>query len=128
MRYCVRAKDSTCSFKCPVMKISSVISSPSSRSITQSMTGRPATLSRGLGTRCVWGRSRVPFPASGMITCISTSSVAVLEAHEVVELGRRGFEHVAVHNRLDLVDQLRWDMHGVARLEWPGHCGIAPSG
>ena len=52
------------------MKMSSSMSSPSSRSITQSITGRPATLSSGFGTRCVCGRSRVPFPASGMITCI----------------------------------------------------------
>ena len=31
---------------------------------------RPATLMSGLGTRCVCGRSRVPLPASGMMTCI----------------------------------------------------------
>src|SRR5919107_4264221 len=128
MRYRARAKSSTCSFRCPVMKISSLISRPSSRSMTQSITGRPATLSSGLGTRWVCGLSRVPFPASGMITCISPSSVAVFEAYEIVELGRRSLEHVAVHNRLDLVDQLRWDMHCVPRLERPGHCRIAPSG
>ena len=32
------------------------------------MTGRPATRSIGLGVTCVCGRSRVPFPASGMMT------------------------------------------------------------
>ena len=93
------------------MKISSVTSRPSSRSITQSMTGRPATLSIGLGTRWVWGRSRVPLPASGMITCMSAPSVAVLEPDEVVELGGGRLEHVAVHHRLDLVDQLGRNVH-----------------
>ena len=32
------------------------------------MTGCPATRSIGLGTTCVCGRSRVPLPASGMMT------------------------------------------------------------
>src|SRR5687767_477283 len=107
------------------MKISSVMSSPSSRSITQSMTGRPATLRRGLGTRWVCGRSRVPLPASGMITCISASTVAVLEAHEVVELGSGRLEHVAVYHRLDLVNQLGRYVYRLARLEWPRYQGIA---
>src|SRR5688572_10115101 len=115
--YRARANASTCSLRCPVMKISSVTSRPSSRSITQSITGRPATLSSGFGTRWVWGRSRVPLPASGMITCMSASSVSVLEAHQVVELGRGGLEHVAVHHRLDLVDQLGRNMDRLAGLE-----------
>src|SRR5580765_4359228 len=92
------------------MKISSLTSSPTRRSITQSMTGRPATLSSGLGTRWVWGRRRVPFPASGMITCMSASSVAVLEPDEIVELGSRGLEHVAVGDRLDLMHQAGGDV------------------
>src|SRR5437867_1532346 len=33
------------------------------------MTGRPATRTRGLGTRLVSGSSRVPFPASGTMIC-----------------------------------------------------------
>src|ERR1700674_345732 len=107
------------------MKINSVTSSPSSRSITQSMTGRPATLSSGLGTRCVCGLSRVPLPASGMITCISTSSVAVLEAHKVVELGRGCLEHVAVYHGLDLVNQLGRNVHCLSGLEWPRHQSLA---
>src|SRR6476661_4524347 len=99
------------------MKISSLTSRPWSRSITQSMTGRPATLSMGLGVRWVCGRRRVPFPASGMITCMSASSVAVLEPNQVVELRRGRLEHVAVHHRLDLVDQLGRNMDGLAGLE-----------
>src|SRR5215210_3476425 len=117
--YRARANASTCSFKCPVMKMSSVTSNPLSRSITQSITGRPATLSSGFGVRCVWGRRRVPLPARGMITCMSASSVAVLEAHKIVQLGRRGLEDVAIHHRLDLVDELGWNVHGLARLERP---------
>src|SRR3954466_5668553 len=127
MRYRLRANSSTCSFRWPVMKISSLMSSPSSRSMTQSITGRPATRRRGLGTMWVCGRSRVPLPASGMITCISASSVTVFEPHEVVELGRRSLEHVAVHNGLDLMDLLGWDVHRLTGLEWPSHHGIAPS-
>src|SRR5215210_2926720 len=103
------------------MKISSLTSRPSSRSITQSITGRPATLSSGLGTRCVCGRSRVPLPASGMITCMSVPSVAILEPHQIIQLRRGGLQHVAVHHGLDLVNELRWDVHRVARLEWPRH-------
>src|SRR5687767_6556305 len=99
------------------MKISSVTSRPASRSMTQSMTGRPATLSNGLGTRWVCGRSLVPFPANGMITCISASAVAVLEPHEVIELGRGCLEHVAVLHRLDLMDQSRRDADRFACLE-----------
>src|SRR6476661_840948 len=99
------------------MKISSLTSSPSSRSITQSMTGRPATLRSGLGTRWVWGRRRVPFPASGMITCMSASTVAVLEPDEVVELRRGCFEHVAVDHRFDLVDELGRDVDRLPCLE-----------
>src|SRR5512146_1006023 len=106
------------------MKISSSTASPERRSITQSITGRPATLSSGLGTRCVCGRSRVPFPASGMITCMSASAVAVLEPHEVVQLGRGRLEHVAVHDGLDLMYEHRRDVRRLARAEGPGHEGI----
>src|SRR6476660_7544417 len=113
----LRAKSSTCSWRLPVMKISSVTFRPSSRSITQSITGRPATLSSGLGTRWVWGRRRVPFPASGMITCMSASSVAVLEPDQVVELRGGCLEDVAVYHRLDLVYQLGGNVDGLAGLE-----------
>src|SRR3954469_9582332 len=99
------------------MKISSVTSSPSRRSITQSITGRPATFSSGLGTRCVCGRSRVPLPASGMITCMSASSVAVLEPDQVVELRRGGLEDVAVHDGFDLVHEPGRDVDRLTRLE-----------
>src|SRR3954469_14786745 len=103
------------------MKISSVTSSPSSRSITQSITGRPATFSNGLGTKCVCGRSRVPLPARGMITCISVPSVTVLKPDEVVQLRCGGLEDIAVHHRLDLMDHLRGHVHRLARPERPGH-------
>src|SRR4051812_41314267 len=99
------------------MKISSVTSSPSSRSITQSITGRPATLSNGLGVRWVCGRSLVPLPARGMITCISVPSVTVLKPDKVVQLRCGGLEHIAVHHRLDLMDHLRWNVHSLARPE-----------
>src|SRR5919112_1623620 len=128
MRYRARAKSSTCSFRCPVMKISSVISRLSSRSMTQSITGRPATLSSGLGTMWVCGRSRVPLPAGGMITCISASSIAVFQPHEIVELRRRGLDQVAVHHRLDLVNQLGRNVHRFTGLERPRHHGIAAAG
>src|SRR5687768_3868740 len=101
------------------MKISSVTSRPSSRSITQSITGRPATLSIGLGTRWVWGRSRVPLPASGMITCISASAVAVLESHQIVQLGRGRLEYVAVGDGLDLVNELGGNVRRLPGREPP---------
>src|SRR5579864_6552182 len=102
------------------MKISSSTASPESRSITQSITGRPATLSSGLGTRWVCGRRRVPFPASGMITCMSASAVAVLEPDEVVQLRRRCLEHVAVHDGFDLMHEPGRDMRRLAGAEGPG--------
>src|SRR5271157_4527285 len=89
------------------MKISSSTSSPSSRSITQSKTGRPATLISGLGTRCVSGRSRVPLPASGMMTCTLRPPVAVLESDHVVQMRGGGLEHVGVLQRLELVHHAR---------------------
>src|SRR5512134_611253 len=107
------------------MKISSLTSRPSSRFMTQSITGRPATLSSGLGTRWVWGRRRVPLPASGMITCMSASPVAVLESYEIVELGRGRLEYVAVHHGLDLVDQRRWNVYRLAGLEGTGQERVA---
>src|SRR5687767_10532795 len=96
--------------------------------MTQSITGRPATLSSGLGTRWVCGLSRVPLPASGMITCMSASSVTVLEPHEAVELRRGGLENVAVHHRLDLVDQPGWNVNGFPLSEWARYEVIAASG
>src|SRR6266511_3649918 len=74
------------------------------------MTGRPATRTRGFGTRLVSGRSRVPFPASGTMTFMSHPPVAVFEPHDVVDLGGRGLEQVGRHYRLELVNQLRLDV------------------
>src|SRR2546425_10677036 len=74
------------------------------------MTGRPATRTRGLGTRLVSGRRRVPFPASGTMTFMSHAPVAVFESHHVVDLGRGGLEQVARRYRFELVDQLRLDV------------------
>src|SRR5919108_2666850 len=107
------------------MKISSLTGTRLRVSITQSITGRPATLSRGLGTRWVWGRSRVPLPARGMITCISVSAVAILKSHQIVQVWGRGLQHIAVHDRLDLMNQLGRDVHRLAGLEGPRHQSIA---
>src|SRR5881392_491004 len=74
------------------------------------MTGRPATRTRGFGTRLVSGRSRVPFPARGTMTFMSHPSVAVFEPHHVVDFGSRGLEQVGRHHRLELVDHLRLDV------------------
>src|SRR5919199_178566 len=90
-----------------------------------SITGLPAMRSIGFGVTCVCGRRRVPFPASGMMTFIASPScrswcagplapVAVAEAHDVVEVGRRRLEHVAVRHRLHLVDRARRDAERVA--------------
>src|SRR6266576_2633170 len=69
------------------------------------MTGLPATFTSGLGTRLVSGRSRVPLPAIGMMTFMSGhSSVAILQAHDVVDLGRRDFQQVARDDGLELMD------------------------
>src|ERR1019366_7931769 len=100
------------------MKISSSTSRPLSRSITQSITGRPATLSIGLGIRCVCGRRRVPLPASGMMTCMSSASpVAVGDAHQVVEFRGRRLEHIAVDHRFDLVNRRGRNVHRIAGAE-----------
>src|SRR5204863_8330526 len=74
------------------------------------MTGRPATRTRGLGTRLVSGRRRVPFPASGTMTFMSHAPVAVFESHDVIDLGRGGLEQVARRYRFELVNQLRLDV------------------
>src|SRR5438034_6317360 len=74
------------------------------------MTGRPATRTRGFGTRLVSGRSRVPFPARGTMTFMSHPSVAVFEPHHVVDFGSRGLEQVGRHHRLELVDHFRLDV------------------
>src|ERR1044071_6949412 len=105
------------------MKISSVTSRPPSVSITQSITGRPATLSIGLGTRWVCGRRRVPLPASGMMTCTSAPSVAVGQANQVVELRGGGLQHVTVHDGFDLMDQPRRNVHRLSRAEASLHQG-----
>src|SRR5467141_1910802 len=74
------------------------------------MTGRPATRTRGFGTRLVSGRSRVPFPASGTMTFMSRPPVAVFEAHDVVDLGGGSLEQVGRGHGLELMDQLRLDV------------------
>src|SRR5437667_233014 len=89
------------------------------------MTGRPATCTRGFGTRLVSGRSRVPFPASGTMTFISHSPVAVLETHHVVDLGGRGLEEVGRDDRLELMDQFGLDMEGSPLPHAPLDQGIA---
>src|SRR3990172_6644518 len=63
-----------------------------------------------------------------MITCTSASAVAVLEAHEVVELRRGSLENVTVHYCLDLVDELRRNVNRLTRLEGTGDEGIARLG
>src|SRR2546430_1587357 len=89
------------------------------------MTGRPATRTRGLGTRLVSGRSRVPFPASGTMTFMSHPPVAVFEPHDVVDLGRRSLEQVGRHHRLELMDQLRLDVECRPLRHGPLDQGIA---
>src|SRR6266516_5637534 len=74
------------------------------------MTGRPATRTRGFGTRLVSGRRRVPFPSRGTMTFMSHPSVTVFEPHHVVDFGSRGLEQVGRHHRLELVDHLRLDV------------------
>src|SRR5918912_1531023 len=90
------------------------------------ITGLPATLSSGFGVTCVCGRSRVPFPASGMMTFMVRSSlrcgcplsaVAVAEPHDVVQVRRGGLEHVAVRHRLHVVDRARSDAECLSDLE-----------
>lgn len=39
------------------------------------MTGRPPTLSSGLGVANVWGRKRLPFPARGMMAFMELRSL-----------------------------------------------------
>src|ERR671929_1940810 len=90
------------------------------------ITGLPATLSIGFGVTCVCGRSRVPFPASGMMTfmmrlslrCVRPlSPVPVTEPHDIVQIRRGGLEHVAVRHRLHVVDGARRDAERLSDLE-----------
>src|SRR3712207_4699149 len=89
------------------------------------MTGLPPTLSIGFGIRCVWGRSRVPLPARGMMTFMASASwrarplatVLVPEPHDVVEVRRRGLEHVAIGDRHHLVDGAGRDAERLAGPE-----------
>src|SRR5438477_13070804 len=117
---------STTSFRCPVMTISSSTSRPFTASMTSSITGRPATRTRGLGTRLVSGSRRVPLPASGTMTFTSHPPVAVFEPHHVVDLGRRGLEQVARHHRLELMDQLGLDVERRPLRHGPFDQRIAP--
>src|SRR5437879_4522186 len=90
------------------------------------MTGRPATRTRGFGTRLVSGRSRVPFPASGTMTFMSRTPVAVFEPHDVVDLGGGSLEQVGRGHGLELVDQLRLDVERRALRHGPLDQRIAP--
>src|SRR5947199_3272485 len=90
------------------------------------MTGRPATRTRGLGTRLVSGSRRVPLPSSGTMTFTSHPPVAVFEPHHVVDLGRRGLEQVARLHRLDLMDQLGLDVERRPLRHGPFDQRIAP--
>src|SRR5262245_16674260 len=81
------------------------------------MTGWPATRTSAFGTCLVSGSNRVPFPASGMMACTSRPSVAVFEAHHVVDFGRRGFEQVCGQYGFELVDQLRHEVKCLAAPE-----------
>src|SRR5690242_5724066 len=101
------------------MMISSVTPSPSSLSITQSITGRPATLIIGFGTRCVCGRSLVPLPASGMITCMSCSPVPVLEPDHVVQVVGGRLEDVRRFDRFELVNAPGGNLLGVSGTHDP---------
>src|SRR6478752_1659709 len=66
---------------------------------------------------CVCGRSRVPFPASGMMTFMQSSKwsrgarafapVTVLDAHDVVEVWSRHLENVAVGHGFHLMNRPR---------------------
>src|SRR2546427_4682977 len=80
------------------------------------MTGRPATRTRGLGTRLVSGRSRVPFPARGTMTFMSHPSVAVFEPHHVVDFGSRGLEQVGRHRSEEHTSELQSQSNLVCRL------------
>src|SRR5690349_9323941 len=105
-----------------------------------SITGLPATLSIGFGVMCVCGRKRVPLPASGMITfmtrasavsgvsesecrCVALgragalTSVAILEANDVVDLRRADFENVAVGDRFHVMHGAGCDAEGLSGLE-----------
>src|SRR2546428_4042707 len=90
------------------------------------MTGRPATRTRGFGTRLVSGSSRVPLPASGTMTFMSHPPVAVFEPHDVVDFGGRGLEQIGRRHRLELVDQLRLDVERRPLRHGPFDQRIAP--
>src|SRR4051812_48892105 len=107
--------------------ICSTFGSVFTSSSTYCITGFPATLSIGFGVTCVCGRSRVPFPASGMMTFIVPVSraswcagpfaaVPVAQADDVVEVWRRRLEHVAVGDRFHLVHRPRLVPERFARL------------
>src|SRR5919109_5383271 len=106
--------------------ICSTLPSLSRSSRMYAITGLPATLSIGFGVTCVCGRSRVPFPASGMMTFMvrvslrcacPLSPVTVAEPHDVVEVWRGGLEHVAVRHRLHVVNGARRDPERLPDLE-----------
>src|ERR1700722_8980303 len=78
------------------------------------ITGLPATLIIGLGVTCVWGRSRVPLPASGMMTFTACSrragpfaSVLVAQTDHIIQVRRRRLQHVAIRDRDHLVHRPR---------------------
>src|SRR4051812_29326116 len=63
-----------------------------------------------------------------MITCISPSSVSVLETHQIVQLRSAGLEHIGIYHRLDLMDHFGWDVDCLTRFEWPGLQSLAVAG
>src|SRR4051812_49672269 len=63
-----------------------------------------------------------------MITCISPSSVSVLETHQIVQLRGTGLEHVTIPHRLDLMDHLGRDVDRLTGLKCPGLEALAIAG
>src|SRR5262249_50003618 len=60
-------------------------------------------------------------PASLHGVALSHAAVAIFEPHDVVELGRRYFEHVGILERDHAVARARRDVHRVARTELANH-------
>src|SRR5678815_550689 len=103
-----------------------------------SITGLPATLSIGFGVMWVCGRRRVPLPASGLVTFMTQASgvsgvrsgypggssgragaltsVAILEANDIVDLRCADLENVAVGDRLHVMHGAGGYAEGLSRL------------
>src|SRR3954470_15057499 len=63
-----------------------------------------------------------------MINCISTSSVSVLETHQIVQLRGTGLEHIGIHHRLDLMDHLGRDVDRLTGFKRPALQALALTG